>query len=91
MFHYLGKVIRGPKPGGGEVNFASGGLSAPLGVRDSSSVMLGPKPGGGKVNFASGGLSALGVGISSARLGPKPGGGEEKFPTDPDIFALSEI
>ena len=91
MFHYLGKVIRGPKPGGREVNFASGDLSAPLGVRDSSSVMLGPKPGGGKVNFASGNLSALGVGVSSARLGPKPGGGEEKFPTDPDIFALSEI
>ena len=90
MFDYLGKFNRGPKPGGGEVNFASGGLSSPLGVGDSS-VMLGPKPGGGKVNFASGSLSALGVGGSSALLGPKPGGGEEKFPTDPDIFALSEI
>ena len=61
MFHYLGKVNRGPKPGGGEVNFASGGLS-PLGVGDSSDM-----------------------------LGPKPGGGEVNFPTDPDIFALSEI
>ena len=48
MFHYLGRVNRGPKPGGGAANLSSDGLTA-LGFGNPD--ILGPKPGGRDIYF----------------------------------------